>query len=196
MPASRGAIALTLASPGLAMAHSPLAGSGRLLDGLLHPLMTLPHTLALLLFALLVGLHGSRVIRIACPPFLFSFAAGLLLAVFAIAVAVDSSIAVLALSSLAGLLAATAWSSPPVVITILAVLLGLMLGADHGLGGLSARQSFIAALGCWLGGLILVLSVAVVADFARRPWQRQTARTLAALGTGCSLLLLWMAWSG
>jgi hydrogenase/urease accessory protein HupE len=192
----RSLLLVAAGTPQLALAHSPIEGIGHFYGGLLHPLMVLSHALALLLFALLVGQRGLRAMRFAYPPFLFALATGLVLAAFALPLGINSELILMCLAMTCGLLVVLQWSPPAVAFTLLGAAVGLVIGADTAMPGLSPRQTFAAMLGCWVGALLLLVVVAGLVELLRRPWQRIAVRVMASWGAACALLVLALAWRG
>lgn len=182
-------------APQLALAHSPIEGVGHFYGGLLHPLMVLPHALALLSFALLVGQCGVRAMRGAYPPFLVTLAIGLTLAGFRISPAgLPLETLLLGSAVLCGLLVALQWKLPRPIFTVPGALLGLVIGLDSGVADtLSRQQAFAALLGCWVGAAIALIVVAGVVEFMRRPWQRTGVRIIGSWTCASTLLVLALA---
>lgn len=184
---------LALALAGAAtpvLAHSPIEGIGQFYGGLLHPVLVLPHALCLLAFALLVGQCGVRAMRAGYPPFLAALAIGLVLAGFSIPLGIASEFVLLALTAVCGLLVALQWSPPLLAFTLLGAVIGLVIGADSGVEGLSRQQTFAALLGCWLGAVIALIVIAGLTELFTRPWQRVLVRVLGSWGSASAILVL------
>lgn len=189
------AMPVVAGTPALAMAHSPIEGIGHFYGGLLHPLLVLPHALALLLFAVLVGQCGVRAMRYAYPPTLAALAIGLTLAGFSVPLGLDSETTLLVFAAGCGLLIALQWHPPLFVYTLLGTGLGVVMGADSGVEGeaLSRQQTFAALLGCWLGAVIGLIVAAGVVELLGRPWQRVAVRVLGSWGAASAALVLALA---
>jgi hydrogenase/urease accessory protein HupE len=170
-----------------------MAGIGEFYGGMLHPVVVLPHLLALMVFALLLGQGGVRAMRLAYPPFMLALMAGLFLAGFEVQPALPAETILLLASMLAGLLVAAGRPPPGIVLAVLAGLLALVIGMDSGVTGLDRRETFAALFGCWLGAVLLVLVIAGVAEMARRPWQRVALRVLGSWITASAALVLALA---
>lgn len=184
----------TALAPQLALAHSPIEGIGHFYGGLLHPVMVLPHALALLTFALLVGQCGVGAMRRAYPPFLLALAIGLTLAGFGVSPGLPVEQLLLLSSLLCGLLVALQWQLPLLVFTVLGAMLGMVMGLDSGVdAGLSRQQSFAALLGCWVGAAIALIVIAGLVELLRRPWQRIGVRIVGSWSCASTLLVLALA---
>ncbi|GAB3277471.1 HupE/UreJ family protein [Parahaliea aestuarii] len=186
--------ALLALLPQLALAHSPIEGIGRFYGGLLHPVLVLPHALALLTFALLVGQCGVSAMRRAYPPFLLALAVGLTLAGFDMTFGLPSERLLLSSALLCGLLVVLQWKLPLLAFTVLGAILGAVVGLDSGVeAGLSRQETFAALLGCWLGATIGLIVIAGVVELARRPWQKVAIRIVASWVCASTLLVLALA---
>lgn len=170
-----------------------MAGIGEFYGGMLHPLLVLPHALALGVFALLLGQGGVRAMRLAYPPFLLALLVGLFLAGFEVQPELRSEAILLVAAMVCGLLVAAQWPPPGAVLAILAGLLALVIGMDSGVTGLDRRQTFAALFGCWLGAVLLLLVIAGVAEMAHRAWQRVALRVLGSWVTASAALVLALA---
>ncbi|TXS95546.1 hypothetical protein FV139_06595 [Parahaliea maris] len=190
----RWLLALGSLLPQLAFAHSPIEGIGHFYGGLLHPVMVLPHALALLTFALLVGQCGVSAMRRAYPPFLLTLALGLTLAGLEVSTGLPLEQLLLLSGLLCGLLVALQWKLPLLVFTVLGALLGLVIGLDSGVDvGLSRQQTFAALLGCWVGAAIALIVIAGLVELLRRPWQRIGIRIVGSWSCASTLLVLALA---
>nr|WP_241263229.1 HupE/UreJ family protein [Parahaliea mediterranea] len=177
-------------------AHSPIEGIGQFYGGLLHPLLVLPHALCLLAFALLVGQRGVRAMQVGYPPFLATLAIGLVLAGFSIPLGIASEPVLLTLTAACGVLVALQWSPPLFAFTLLGAVIGLVVGADSGVEGLSRQQTFAALLGCWLGAVVALIVIAGLVELFTRPWQRVVVRVLGSWGSASAILVLALALRG
>lgn len=172
-----------------------MAGIGEFYGGILHPLVVLPHILALLVFGLLLGQRGVRAMRYAYPPFLLALMAGLFIAGFERQPALPTETVLLLLAMFCGLLVAAQRPPPELALAVLAGLLALLIGMDSGVPGLGRRETFAALAGCWLGGVLVLLVSAGVAEMAHRHWQRVALRVLGSWVTASASLVLALAFA-
>ncbi|MBA6412510.1 HupE/UreJ family protein [Parahaliea sp. F7430] len=179
-----------LSLPQIAWSHSPIAGIGQFYGGLLHPLMVPAHALALTVFALLIGQSGIRAMRLGYPPFMLCLAVGLVLAGFDISLGLNSEQGLLVIALLCAALVALQWRPPLSLFAVLGTGLGVLIGADSGVQGLSRQETFAALLGCWLGATIALIVVAGVVELLQRPWQRIGVRVIGSWGVASSVLVL------
>jgi len=184
---------LALCLPQMALAHSPIEGIGQFYSGLLHPLLVPAHALALVLFALLLGQAGISGMRMGYPPFLLFLGVGLILAGFNIPIGINRELALLGIALLCGSLVAFQWRPPVALLALVGTGLGLVMGADSGVDGLSRQQTFAALLGCWLGAVVALIVIAGVVELLKRPWQRVAVRVLGSWGVASSVLVLALA---
>lgn len=179
--------------PGVGRAHSPIEGIGEFYGGMLHPLLVPAHALALLVYSLLVGQRGIRAMHLAYPAFMAALAVGLFMAGFSTSPALRSEILLLAVAAGCGLLVALQAPVPRFVFVPLGAALGVVMGADSGVTGLSRQQAFAALLGAWVGAVIGMILVAGIAELVRRPWQRVAVRVLGSWGSASAFLVLALA---
>lgn len=170
-----------------------MAGIGEFYGGMLHPLVVLPHALALGVFALLLGQGGVRAMRLAYPPFILALIAGLFLAGFDVQPELPSEPLLLVAAMVCGLLVAARWPPPGMVLAVLAGLLALVIGMDSGVTGLDRRETFAALFGCWLGAVLLLVVIAGLAEMAHRSWQHVALRVLGSWVTASASLVLALA---
>lgn len=192
----RSLAAALAAAPFPVYAHSPIEGIGQFYGGLLHPLLVLPHALALGMFALLVGQRGLPAMRFAYPPFVLLLIVGLGLAGFGVTQEPPVERALLAIGLLCGLMVALEIAPPRAALAGLGAALALLVGADSGVDGLTRQQTFAALLGCWLGAVVLLIVIAGVAELAQRSWQRIAVRVAGSWGTASAVLVLALALRG
>lgn len=193
MKASRLFAATLVALPGSALAHSPMAGIGEFYGGMLHPLMVLPHMLALLVFALLIGQSGVRAMQLTYPVFMLALTIGLFLAGFSVAPISMTEPVLLVTSTGCGLFVAAQRPPPVFVLALLAGILALLIGMDSGVTGLGRRETFATLLGCWLGAVLFLIVVAGIAELAQRSWQRVALRVLGSWTAASGALVLALA---
>jgi urease accessory protein len=170
-----------------------MAGIGEFYSGMLHPVLVLPHMLALTVFGLWVGQTGIRAMQFTYPPFILALAAGLFLAGFEVQPALPFEKILLLLAMLCGLLVAAERAPPLSLLAIFAGLLALLVGMDSGVTDLDRRETFAALLGCWLGAVVLLVGVAGVAEMAQKAWQQVALRVIGSWTTASAVLVLALA---
>ncbi len=193
MRRSLAAAVALCALPGGALAHSPIEGIGEFYGGILHPLLVLPHALALLVFSLLVGQCGLRAMRFAYPAFLLALIPGLFLAGFEVQPAIPYETVLVALAIACGLLVALQTPLPAPLLALLGAVLALLIGMDSGVSGLNRQETFAALCGCWLGAALLLIVIAGLAELAQRHWQRLALRVVGAWTAASGALVLALA---
>jgi hydrogenase/urease accessory protein HupE len=186
----RPLVALALCIAGeAALAHSPIKGLDSFYAGALHPLFVPAHVLALLALGILLGQQGARALQPVILAFLGATAAGLVYA--GMGEGRDVGLALLAAAALTGLLVALARPLPLWFNLLLAVTLGLLLGADSTQDELAGRARFAALLGSGIALYLLMLYALVFADgFQRREWQRIGLRVIGSWCAAAALLVL------
>ena len=167
-----------------------MPGIGAFYGGILHPILVLPHLLAVMVFALLVGQRGLRAMQFAYPPYMLALAVGLTLAGFELQPALPTEAILLVFAVACGVLVAAQWPPSAPVCAVVGGLLALLVGLDSGVVDLPRRETFGALLGCWLGAVLLLIVVAGVAEMVRRPWQRVGLRVVGSWITASSVLVL------
>ena len=170
-----------------------MAGIGEFYGGMLHPLLVLPHMLALLVFALMLGQSGIGAMRVAYPPYMLALVFGLLLAGFEAQPALPFQEILLLLALFCGLTVAAQYPLPPSVLAILAGVLALLVGMDSGVSDMNRREAFAALLGCWLGAVLLLILVAGLAEVAQQAWQRIALRVVGSWTAASAALVLALA---
>jgi urease accessory protein len=180
---------LLLAACDQASAQAPIEGLGALTGGLLHPLLTPTHALALLGLGLLIGQQprGQR----ALPQTLFAaaLAAGLL----ALALAVGETPASLVLLSggaLCGALVAAALRLPLLMLGPLAAATGASIGLDSPPEVISLQEAVIMLIGTGLGATIALGLVVAGAARMARDWQQIGVRVLGSWIAASALLAI------
>jgi hydrogenase/urease accessory protein HupE len=167
----------------------PIESLEALVRGLVHPLLTPSHALALVGLGLLIGQQAAD--RRSLPLILFAFALAGGLA--ALTLALDETPAgniLLAGVALCGTLAAIAaplsiWFSGP-----LAVLTGATLGLDSPPEVISLTDAYLMLIGTWLGASIALAIVRACAARAARHWQQIGVRVLGSWTAASAMLAL------
>jgi len=160
-----------------------------LLGGLLHPLTTPAHALALLALGLLVGQQRGAARRVSTT----AFAAGLIAGLAAIASALGptaADVVVLVVAALAGLLVALARPLPLVAGVPLMALSGAALGLDSPPQATSVTVAIAMLIGTGLGACLAFAVVATCAGRLAAAWQRIGMRILGSWIAASALLVL------
>lgn len=179
--------------PVSASAHSPIEGIGEFYGGILHPLLVLPHALSLLVFGLLLGQRGLPAMRLSYPLFIITLVPALFVAGFQMQPALPYETLLLVSAMICGLLVAMQSPLPPHVLAFLGAAVACLVGMDSGIDGLNRQQTFAALLGCWLGAMLLLITVAGLAERAGPGWQRIGLRVLGSWTAASGALALALA---
>jgi urease accessory protein len=187
--AIRATVFIVLAGCNPAWAHTPIEGVGGLYGGLLHPVLTPTHGLALLGLGLLIGQQPASKRWLPLLLFAMALAVGLL----ALALAVGETVAgavLLAGAATSGALVAAALRLPIPVLGPLAAAIGAAIGLDSPPDVISTAEAVLTLIGTGLGAAIaLGLVVAGVARMAR-DWQRIGVRVLGSWTAASALLAI------
>lgn len=167
-----------------------MAGIGEFYGGILHPLLVLPHVLALTVFGLMLGQGGIQSMRFAYPPYMLALAIGLFFAGFEAQPTLPFEEILLLLAMLCGLAVAAQRPPPAIASAVFAGVLALLIGMDSGVSDMDRRETFAALLGSWLGAVLLLILVAGVAEMAQRAWQRVALRVVGSWTAASAVLVL------
>jgi urease accessory protein len=169
------------------VALTPIEGLGGLYGGLLHPLLTPTHGLALLGLGLLIGQQpaGKRLL----PLILFALALSAALLALAFAVGETPAGDVLLVGvAISGALVAAAFRLPIFVLGPLAVVMGATIGLDSPPEVISLQEAVVMLIATGLGASI---ALGLVAEGAARTarGRRQIAVRVLGSWTAASALL-------
>jgi urease accessory protein len=183
-----GVIAAVLACGDPASART-IEGLGGFYGGLLHPVLTPTHGLALLGLGLLIGQQPAERRRL--PQLLFTLAlAGGLLAL-ALAVGETPADAVLLMGvALSGALVAAAFRLPLLVLGALALAIGVAIGLDSPPEVISFQEGVVMLIGTGLGATIGLGLVVEAAARMARDWQLIGVRVLGSWTAASALLAI------
>jgi urease accessory protein len=183
-----GAVFVVLASCHPAWAHT-IEGLGGFYGGLLHPVLTPTHGLALLGFGLLIGQQPAEGRRLPQLLFALGLAAGLAAIAFAVGetAAGDGLLVAVAIS---GALVAAAFRLPNFVLGPLAAAMGAAIGLDSPPDVLSVQEAIVMLVGTGLGALIGLGLVVEGAARMARDWQRIGVRVLGSWTAASALLAI------
>jgi hypothetical protein len=184
-----GPLFVVLAGCDQALALTPIEALDDLYEGLLHPLLTPTHGLALIGLGLLIGQQpaGKRL-----PP-LILFALALAVGLIALAFAVGETAAndiLLMTVALSGALVAAAFPLPLLVSGPLAVATGAAIGLDSPPDVISYQEALVMLIGTGLGGSIALGLVVQATARMARGWQRIGVRVLGSWTAASALLAI------
>ncbi len=162
---------------------------GGFYGGLLHPVRTPTHGLALLGLGLLIGQQPADQRRLPQLLFVLALAGGLL----GLALAVGETPAgdvLLVGAALSGALVAAAFRLPFVVLGPLALAIGAAIGLDSPPEVISVEEAVVMLIGTGLGATIGLALVVEVAARMARDWQRIGVRVLGSWTAASALLAI------
>jgi len=171
-----------------ASAHT-IEGLGGFYGGLLHPVLTPTHGLALLGLGLLIGQQPSG--KRALPQMLFAaaLAAGLLALALAVGETAASSV-LLGSVALSGVLVAAAFRLPLLILGPLAAVMGAAIGLDSPPDVISFQEAVVMLIGTGLGASIALGLVVEGAARMGRDWQQVGVRVLGSWTAASALLAI------
>jgi len=178
-----------LATPGMALAHSPVKGLDSFYNGMLHPVFVPAHMLLLIAIGLFIGQQGAKEQQLALVSFVVATIVGLAVAWFSFGIEIE--IFVLGSAALIGLLIATSpvvgifWSS------LVAVTAGFFLGADSTQEALLGKEKLFTLLGSGVAIYFLLLYPMALADhFKKKEWHKIGIRVIGSWLAASALLVL------
>nr|WP_315187307.1 HupE/UreJ family protein [uncultured Albidiferax sp.] len=188
---------LGLGLPGLAHAHSAVAGMNSFYAGLLHPLLTLPHMLVLLGLGLWLGQHPPLRLKAPMLAYATGCAAALLLTT-RIAMPPSSQTAVVAVALGCGLLVAVSARLHIGLRATVAAVAAIAVALDSGVDGASTvLATALTLLGTWISTTVLVANIAYYTALCpQRPWVHIALRIAGSWVAAVSLLVLAFALKG
>ena len=162
---------------------------GGFYGGLLHPVRTPTHGLALLGLGLLLGQQPADRRRLPQLLFGLALAGGLL----GLALAVGETPAgdvLLVGAALSGALVAAAFRLPRLVLGPLALATGAAIGLDSPPEVISVQEGVVMLIGTGLGATLALALVVTAAARMARDWQRIAVRVLGSWTAASALLAL------
>jgi urease accessory protein len=188
MRATVGVVAAWLAWCDTASAHT-IEGLGGFYSGLLHPVLTPTHGLALLGLGLLIGRQPAEKRRLPQILFVLALAGGLM--ALALAVRETPAGAVLLVGvALSGALVAAAFRLPLLVLGPLALAIGAAIGLDSPPEVVSFQEGVLMLIGTGLGATIGLGLVVEAAARMARDWQLIGVRVLGSWTAASALLAI------
>jgi urease accessory protein len=183
-----GVIFVVLAGCAPAFAHT-IEGLGGFYGGLLHPVLTPTHALALLGLGLLIGQQPAD--KRTLPQLLFAPALAAALLALALAVGETPAGAVLlACVAISGALVAAAFRLSLYVLGPLAVVTGAAIGLDSPPEVVSYQDAVVMLIGTGLGASIALGLVVEGASRMARDWQLIGVRVLGSWTAASALLAI------
>jgi urease accessory protein len=162
---------------------------GGFVAGLLHPVLTPTHALALAGLGLLIGQQPAGKRWRLAVLFVVALAAGLV----ALALAVGETPAndvLLGAAAIAGVLVAAALRLPQPLVGPLAVLMGAAIGLDSPPEMISLDAAVAMLIGTGVGALIALVLVIAAVTWLRRDWQQIGVRVLGSWIAASALLAI------
>lgn len=192
-PCIRGVtVAAALLAPLAANAHLVSTGLGPFYDGLSHFLLSPEDVLPALALALLVGLNGAAIGRVALFALSAAWCAGGLVGVAWPTIDSGSALTILSFLALGGMAAADTRLQPRGAIA-LAVVVGLLYGYENGSAMAEARLGLLGLAGVVSTLFVTVALTAALVVALRAPWARVAVR-VAGSWIAAAGLLMW-GWS-
>jgi len=186
-------VALLLALPASASAHTVASGVGYFFGGVLHPLTTPAHVLLLLGLGIYLGQQVPLKLKTSLFVFVPVSALALGLTITGLVKTVPPPL-IISLALLAGVLVAleippAAWVSRGLFV-LAALAVGLDSAVETGTGWVVVKT----LLGTWTGLIIIVADVAFYSSkFTKWQWQRVGLRVAGSWITAASLMILAFA---
>jgi urease accessory protein len=160
-----------------------------LLAGLLHPVLTPTHALALVGLGLLIGQQPAR--KRYAPAVLFAVALAIGLVALALAVGeTPANDVLLGAVAIAGVLVAAALRLPLPLLGSLAAVMGAAIGLDSPPETISLDAAIAMLIGTGLGALITLFLVVAAVTWLRHDWQQVGVRVLGSWTAASALLAI------
>jgi hydrogenase/urease accessory protein HupE len=189
-------VGLSLAlAPTIAHAHLVNTGLGPFYDGISHLFLSFDDLLPVVAMALLGGMNGVAAARRALFALPAAWLAGGIAGFAARAAFLPAGITALSLLAL-GLLVAADRRLPPVAVTILAVVVGLLHGWLNGTSIAAAGREGTGLAGIVASVFVVVALFSAPALRLGAPWARVAVRVAGSWIAAIGLLLLGWALSG
>ena len=179
--------AIVLLTPHAAVAHPPVFGIGGFPGGLLHPLFVLPHVMSIIALGLLIGRQARPALSI------LAFVGGLAAGCIAIAMAygsIHSTLYVLALAVVIGLLIALARPLPLLVCAALSAVAGFAIAFDSPPDAITINEAILMQLGTFLAASLYLAAIIAIASLLDRDWQRIGMRIVGSWFAASAILVL------
>lgn len=178
-----------MAWPGMAQAHSPIAGIGVFYNALLHPLMVPGHALVLVGLCLALGQQGRPAARLGLLVLWGAFAVGLG-AAKAGQFAAPPEGGLLVLAAILGTTVAFAAPLPRWLVGTASVVAGLVLGLDSAPDPASQYDTALALSGIFCGIALASTIIAGTCLTLQKAWMRIGIRVMGSWIVAASVLVL------
>lgn len=181
-----------LAFPGNASAHLAIKGAGDFGNGALHPLVTPQHLMIVLGLALLLGMRVP--LRLKLPTAALAISAAVALGLMAFVSFSPPELLLTLLAMSLGLLVAIGPTLPPAVLAGICAICAAAVGLDSGVDPESGMVAWKTLLGTWLGltGVTGYLALAI-SNGAEKNWARTGMRILGSWIFAIAILMLAFA---
>jgi hypothetical protein len=184
-----GPLFVVLAGCDQALALTPIEALDGLYEGLLHPLLTPTHGLALIGLGLLIGQQPADKRLLPLILFALALAVGLIALAFAVGETAANDILLMTVA-LSGALVAAAFPLPLLLSGPLAVATGAAIGLDSPPDVISYQEALVMLIGTGLGGSIALGLVVQATARMARGWQRIGVRVLGSWTAASALLAI------
>jgi len=180
--------------PQLAFAHSPIEGMDNFYNGVLHPLLVPAHVLLLIIFGLYVNQKGRDQVS-PIGLFILAIIPGLIASWFNVFESLEWML--LMVSVIVGILTASNAVISSYLPKVVAVLVGVLIGADSTQTALVGAERLTFFLGCGLGMILIVILSWGLGDYARSfAWMRVGVRVIGSWIAASAILVLVLAMHG
>lgn len=174
--------------PQIAFAHSPIEGMDNFYNGVLHPVLVPAHVLLLIIFGLYVSQRGPTHVSSIGIIILSAFP-GLIVSWFNVFDNLETIL--LILSAVVGIATAANSTVSSYFPKMLAVAIGVLIGADSTQTVLVGTERLTFFLGCGLGIILLVIFSWGLGDHARNfTWTKVGVRVIGSWITASAILVL------
>ncbi|RMH15862.1 MAG: hypothetical protein D6698_10565 [Gammaproteobacteria bacterium] len=185
---------LLLLTPSTAHAHMMIKGMGPFVNGLLHPLVTIPHLLLLLGMGALLGQHPPLRLKWPMLTFAASSALGLLLSTTGWFPPTMPQPLLLGFALVFGVLIASAYPIPTWLQLTLLGLTALLLGLDSAVDKAIPTGHLQILFGTWLCLNLAIYNIAFYSAFCdRKKWSQIGLRVLGSWLAAIAVLVLAFA---
>ncbi|HEV2693958.1 MAG TPA: HupE/UreJ family protein [Verrucomicrobiae bacterium] len=186
-------VALLLALPVTASAHTAISGVGDFFGGVLHPLTTPIHVLVLLGLGLLAGQRSPLNLKVPLAVFIPVSALALLLTTTGLVKTVYPPL-LIGIALVAGVLVALEKPLPTVITAVVFALAALALGLDSAVESGTPPSIVKTLLGTWVGLVLAVADIAYyLSFFTKQKWQQVGIRVAGSWVTAASFMILAFA---
>ena len=186
-------VALLLALPATASAHTAIGGVGDFFGGVLHPLTTPTHLLMLVGLGLLAGQHSPLNLKIPLSVFTPVSAVALLFTTTGVVKNIYPPI-LIGIALVAGVLVALEKPLPTVATGTIFAFAALALGLDSAVETGTPISIAKTLLGTWLGLILAVADIAYyLSFFTKQKWQQVGIRVAGSWITAASFMILAFA---